>query len=68
MVEEGGVDETDEEDSEDLLMLTISGCLITLTGTLSDARLTQSDHILPHPVRSMHKFKKYTGSNLTSRA
>ena len=49
MAKEGGVNETDGEDSEDSLMLTISGCPITLTGTLSDARLTQSDHILPHP-------------------
>lgn len=57
MAEEGGVDETDE-DSEDSLMLTISG-LITLTGTSSGARLTQSDHTpTSGPVNAHWQFQR----------
>ena len=39
MTEEGGVEGTDGEDSGGSLMLTISGCPITLTGTLGGAVL-----------------------------
>ena len=58
MTEEGGVEEIEREVSEDSLMLTISGCLITLTGTFELLVLLDLITILPQPVRSMHKFKK----------
>ena len=58
MTEEGGVEEIEREDSEDSLMLTISGCLITLTGTFELLVLLDLITTLPQPVRSMHKIQK----------
>ena len=53
MTEEGGVEEIDREDSEDSLMLTISGCLITLTGTFELLALLNLI-IYSHNSRSGH--------------